>query len=159
MHDKDSELTAFKFFMAPKDWLEQGEWFKVHNEMDLASFYCWGMICEQALISALQSLPRFVSEGGYLRTTGHLLGCTLVTFSQRDKCQLLGAFRANKYHWCCPECQNQRECVQRALVQQVSGLQIFGLVQSVSGATPRFPCRVMMNITTGESSRFGMPWS
>lgn len=51
------------------------------------------MICEQALISVLQSSSRFVSAGGLFED--RWLGYTVATFPRQDKCQLLGAFRSD----------------------------------------------------------------
>lgn len=45
-----------------------------------------------------------------------------------------------------------------AIAQRVCGLQRVAFCAKVSGAAGRFLRCVMMNITTGMSSRFGLPW-
>lgn len=133
----------------------------MHNKKDLASFYCRWMICEQALISALPSSPRFVSAGGLFED--RWLGYTLATFPWQDKCQLLGAFRSDTVGaaW---STRPKEEAfkghmgdlgAERGHWTAGLGLAENGVRARVSGAG-RFRCCLMRNITTGKSSRFGM---
>jgi len=135
------------------------------------------MICKKALISALQSLPRFVSKGGllegrwpfaavaWLHTGGFSLGRTNTDFSvlsaQIPLTQML--FPAAQ------SAESEEEAfrghvgkpgTKRSHRAAAAGLWFAGsfVCARVPGAAGRFLRCVMTDITTGKSSRFGMPW-